>query len=214
MLALVIMQLVLQIIIKGSFNQLWSLLMYLQLVCYLKFYDVVVPANTDIFLVQLTKMVELDLMNPDSLMQLILDDKDFKLVNLMAGVDPKEGEKSIFGELSLFIMIAVAFLIAIGVMLVLTKVQRFKVKTIQKLQEIKAEFFYNGLIRSVSTAYLKIGVSAGFQIQLWMTGQKHEHDSELLVALILDGSLIVYPIVCMIILIVLRSKLQQEEVRN
>ena len=104
--------------------------MYLQLVCYLKFYDVVVPANTDIFLVQLTKMVELDLMNPDSLIQLILDDKDFKLVNLIAGFVYKEGEKSILGDLSFFIMLAVAFLIAISVLLVLTKVQRFKVKTI------------------------------------------------------------------------------------
>lgn len=54
MLAIVIIQLVLQIMIKGSFDQLWSLLMTLQLVCYLKIYEVAVPANTEIFLEQLT----------------------------------------------------------------------------------------------------------------------------------------------------------------
>lgn len=68
-------------------------------------------------------------MNPDTMMQLILDDKDFKLVYLIAGVVNRE-ENTILGDLSFFIMIGLTLGILIGILLLLSIVNKFRAKII------------------------------------------------------------------------------------
>ena len=59
----------------------------LQMMCYLKIYSVAFPANFDIYLVQFTKLIEFDILNPETLIQTIIDDKDFRLIDWVLGFD-------------------------------------------------------------------------------------------------------------------------------
>jgi len=58
MTSLVVVQLLAQICLKGSLNDLWTLFFTMQIMCYLKIYDVILPANAELYVVEFTKIVE------------------------------------------------------------------------------------------------------------------------------------------------------------
>ena len=41
----------------------------MQIVCYLKIYDIPIPSNTEIYIGEFTKIIEFDLLNPEKLAQ-------------------------------------------------------------------------------------------------------------------------------------------------
>jgi len=64
MLALIILQIVAQISLKGGMDDLWSMFFTLQIVCYLKFYGVIVPTNVTVYRDQFVNLVEFNVFNP------------------------------------------------------------------------------------------------------------------------------------------------------
>jgi len=64
MLALIILQIVAQIALRGGMDYLWSMFFTLQIVCYLKFYGVIVPTNVNTYREQFVKLVEFNVFNP------------------------------------------------------------------------------------------------------------------------------------------------------
>jgi len=43
----------------------------LQIICYTKIYDIAIPGNADIYIVEFTKLIEFDVLNPDTILQMI-----------------------------------------------------------------------------------------------------------------------------------------------
>ena len=64
MLGMIIIQLLGQLFLKGGLNDLWSMFFTLQIVCFLKYYTIPVPSNTEIYRDQFAKLIEFDLFNP------------------------------------------------------------------------------------------------------------------------------------------------------
>jgi len=64
MLALIILQIVAQLSLKGGMDDLWSMFFTLQIVCYLKFYGVIVPTNVTVYRDQFVNLVEFNVLNP------------------------------------------------------------------------------------------------------------------------------------------------------
>jgi len=64
MLALIILQIVAQIALRGGMDDLWSMFFTLQIVCYLKFYGVIVPTNVATYRDQFVKLIEFNVFNP------------------------------------------------------------------------------------------------------------------------------------------------------
>ena len=58
MTSLVVVQLLAQICLKGSLNDLWTLYFTMQIMCYLRIYDVNFPVNTEMYLIEITKIIE------------------------------------------------------------------------------------------------------------------------------------------------------------
>lgn len=68
MITLVILQLLAQIFLKGSMDELWSLFFTLQIISYLNVYGAPIPANSELYLRELTSLVEFDIVNPEKLL--------------------------------------------------------------------------------------------------------------------------------------------------
>ena len=49
MFAIIIVQIIGQIMLKGNINELFGMFFTLQIVCYMKFYAIPVPSNTSIY---------------------------------------------------------------------------------------------------------------------------------------------------------------------
>ena len=71
------------------------------------------PANTDIYVTEFTKLIEFKILNPDGILQMVTNDPDMKLVNLLSGLAKKEGEPKMIDDLSFFILVAIAVVIAL-----------------------------------------------------------------------------------------------------
>jgi hypothetical protein len=66
--SLMIIQLVLQVTLKGSINDIWSLFLILQLIAYLSLYDTSVPSNVEIYVTEFRNMVTFQILKPDKLL--------------------------------------------------------------------------------------------------------------------------------------------------
>jgi hypothetical protein len=70
MVALIILQIVAQLALRGGMDDLWSMFFTLQIVCYLKFYGVVVPTNVHVYRDQFVKLVEFNMLNPQKVVKM------------------------------------------------------------------------------------------------------------------------------------------------
>ena len=53
--------------------------------CYLSIYDVPIPANAKIYVNEFTKLVEFDMINPNTLGGLVFSDPDFNMIQMILG---------------------------------------------------------------------------------------------------------------------------------
>jgi hypothetical protein len=102
---LMIIQLFLQIFLKGSLKLLWGLFFTLQMICYITYYVLKIPGNAEIYVEQFTKLIEFDILNPESIVKIF--DPSFNLQEWVAGTKAtvlnKDHEQSIFKDLTLYI---------------------------------------------------------------------------------------------------------------
>ena len=172
MTSMFILQLIMQVCLKGSLNDLWLMFFTLQIMCYLVIYDIPIPANAGIFLVEFTRLIEFDILNPETFIRLITGNPDFDLVGYITGVSPFEaGQVGILNELVFFIFAVVAALVVIIFMILITAVTCIRTRIVNLLIRLKKQFFFNGLIRSVTIMYIQVCMSAGNQVKLWIQGE-------------------------------------------
>lgn len=65
--AMMFLQLIIQLFLRGSLDELWNMFFALQVMCYFQIYDVPIPSNTEIYIEQFTKLIEFDILNPEGI---------------------------------------------------------------------------------------------------------------------------------------------------
>lgn len=81
---LIVAQLFAQVLLKTSMDDLWALFLSLQMICYVTYYNVTIPLNAEFYLIELKKLVEFQILNPEGLIRLF--DPEFKLDNFFTNV--------------------------------------------------------------------------------------------------------------------------------
>ena len=74
---MMIMQIVISIFLKGALNDLWGLFFTLQILCYITIYDTVIPSSAEMYLNEVRKIIEFDIISPEGFMKLF--DPEFNL---------------------------------------------------------------------------------------------------------------------------------------
>lgn len=168
----VVLQLLLQICMKGALNDLWTLYFTLQIIAYLNIYDSSIPGNTEIFITELTNLVEFKVLNLQGLVQLF--DPEFNLKDFILGkkdqlILSKDQKASVLNDLGFYLIwtaLVGAFLF-IAILLVVV-LKRFGEKIRAKLVALKNKFIYNGVIRSATISYIQICITTGKQLEMWL----------------------------------------------
>jgi hypothetical protein len=150
-----------------SLEPLWALFFTLQFLCYIKVYDAPMPANVQIYMDHLTSMVELDMFNPQTLIQFW--DEDFRFNNWFSSMVPSlmfdpDMEQSIFNDLQIYVFIAIFGLICLLIFLIMKKIRQDTDKEDWydlKWAQIKQSLIWNLVIRSAMVMYLKCCISVG-----------------------------------------------------
>ena len=80
---MIFLQLFLQIFMKGSLNDLWSLYFAMQMLCYLKNFATPLPISAQIFNDEFVKIIEFDILNPEGIIKIF--HHDFSMRQLLSG---------------------------------------------------------------------------------------------------------------------------------
>ena len=124
------------------------------------------PANTSIYMVEFTKLIEFTVLNPDSLIQVAIGDPNFKLVNLMSGFIKTDDAKSMADDLSFYLLVLlVCSILLVAMCVVYFTVKRAKEMVINLRDKIVSKFIFNGIIRSITIGYIKLCISFGAQVE-------------------------------------------------
>lgn len=131
-----------------------------------------IPGNADIYVTEFTKLIEFDVLNPDSIIRMISSDPDFKLMDWIIGKSKfnSNGSPSMIDDLRLYIMGAAVGVVAILLLGILMMVRKYKKKIIKLLKNTFNKFVFNGTIRSITIMYIQLCMSFGGQIELFIKG--------------------------------------------
>ena len=75
---MMIFQIILSIFLKGALNDLWGLFFTLQVLCYLTVYDTTIPSSAEMYLKEITKIIEFDILSPEGAIKVIYPDFDLR----------------------------------------------------------------------------------------------------------------------------------------
>lgn len=115
-----------------------------------------IPANAEIYLEEVTKLIEFDVLNPEGIIKLFHPDfnlKQFMLQGQISFLSANE-PNSVIDDLKVFIFVMILAPIVGGIMLVLTVFKGLRVKIKGLLVGMYHSFMFNGLIRSFIIAYI------------------------------------------------------------
>lgn len=199
---------------KGALNDFWVMFFTLQIICYLKIYDVAIPGNADIYITEFTKLIEFDVLNPDSIISLITSDPDFKLMDWIMGKSKfnSNGSPSMVDDLRLYIMGAAAGIAVLILLGVLMMVKKYKKKIIKLIKGMYQKFVFNGTIRSITIMYIQLCMSFGGQIKEYMRGNSEQTTEDRVIALILFIAMFGYPILCWVVIQKYKQRLETPEI--
>jgi hypothetical protein len=64
----IILQISVQVLLKGSIDDIWGLFMTMQLLAYISIYDTSTPANVEIYIDEFRKIPKFEILKPDNLL--------------------------------------------------------------------------------------------------------------------------------------------------
>ena len=79
----ILIRIAVQLLFKGSMDDLWGLFFTMQIICYLSIYDVQVPSNSAIYIDEFTSIIEFDMLDPDKLLESF--GSDFTIKGILFG---------------------------------------------------------------------------------------------------------------------------------
>ena len=143
----------------------------MQIMCYLRIYDVVFPTNAELYLIEFTKIIEFDILNPIGIIRIWKPDYSYS--EMISGA--KSTARNLAEDLSILILAMLGFMLFCGCVTFIAfckhpyqlKVQRFIKWTKQKI-------FYNMIIRSITISYLIFATTAAYQLKIWLKQTNQE----------------------------------------
>ena len=136
---------------------LWNLFFSLQIVCYFVIYDVPMPANVGIYVEEFTKLVEFRMISINNIVATITGDSDFNFMQNLTGNE----KDSILSDLSVYLVMAAIAIVVILIVSMAYFIRKYRRLVKKLLHRWANRFFFNGLIRYITIAYIKICISSG-----------------------------------------------------
>ena len=162
LIALIIGMVIIQLWVKGNFRDFWVLFFALQFICYTHYYDTPLPGNAEIYIHELTKLIELSAVNPDILIRAWIN-PDF---NPKLDVIDKDAHISVWNDTKLYLLLIAVFAAIVLLMLILSLVKCVRGQLKEGLSVIKAKFVWDYSIQFFYMAYLKLCMTVMNQIDL------------------------------------------------
>ena len=166
MTTLIIIQLVLQVALKGSIDDLWSFFLIIQLVAYMSIYETPIPANVEIYVNEFRKMVKFEILKPDNLLALI--DPDLTVASLIessqaqlsASMESSGVQSSNFlVNMAVYIGMFILFLLGMIVLFIMKNFAKLRAKIDPIIRNIIKKTFWNNTVRSITITYLETAIS-------------------------------------------------------
>ena len=76
--AMMILQIILSIFLNGALDDLWGLFFTLQIMCYMKVYDIFFPTSAEGYVNEFTKIIEFEILEPEAAIKVIFPDFDLR----------------------------------------------------------------------------------------------------------------------------------------
>ena len=210
-------QIVLQVVLKGSMEDMWGAFFSLQLLCQLTFYGVPVPSNAEIYIEQFKKLIDFALFKPNNILPMIhkgwsteyfIGMTKVKVTGAMESSGIQSG--NIIYNLATYLFMAAGAIAVFAAFSFLLLIKKFHAKVKAKIIDVLKKTFFNGLIRSHSVLYLNLTVS--FSIVVFLEMQKKEAvDANSILHLVILG---LVPFGCGLVLQFKRESLDQPETRG
>jgi hypothetical protein len=130
--------------------------------CYCHYYDTPLPGNAEIYINELTKVVELSLINPDVIIRAWFN-ADF---NKETTIIDKDAHISVWNDVKLYLSLIVIFSFVVLSMLVISLVKCVRGALKDGLTIIKSKFMWDYSIQFFYMAYIKLCMTVMNQIDL------------------------------------------------
>jgi hypothetical protein len=131
-------------------------------VCYCHYYDTPLPGNAEIYIQEMTKLVELQMINPDELIRAWVN----PTFNLPLTVIDKDAYVSVWDDVKLYLLVVVVFVVVVVAMLVASLVKCIRGYVWEGLSILKAKIVWDYSIQFFYMAYLKLCMTVFNQIDL------------------------------------------------
>lgn len=159
--AMMIVQIILSVFLKGALDDLMGLYFTLQIMCYMSIYDVNFPSSADMYVQEFTKIIEFDILEPEGFVGIFVEDFDLRaFITGTAIAMNKDQEASVVRDLQVYILgiVVISVLLAgAGVAMVVLKKHKEKIKA--KVQKALDKFFWNGATQSLLVSYAQVAIS-------------------------------------------------------
>lgn len=164
---IILIQLILQLFLKGSMDDLFDLYLVLQIQKSITIYQVNFPANSLIYLRELRSLIDFELLDPNLILDYFYTKAPSNLVldkNLEnSGV--KDG--SLLGLMGGYIFIAALFIVFLIIMLlVFIFVKKLRDAVKEKMVKMKNKMLWNDTIKSTNVSYLPTCLSLFAKISI------------------------------------------------
>ena len=147
---------------KSSLTEFWALFFVLQFMCYCHYYDTPLPGNAEIYIHELTKVVELEMLNPDGIIRALFN-SDF---NKSVTVINKDAHISVWNDVKVYLLMIVVFALVVAIMLVMSLIKYMRSALTEGLSVIKTKFVWDYSIQFFYMAYIKLCMTVMNQIDL------------------------------------------------
>ena len=177
----------------------------------MKYYSVNFPSNSEIYLNEFRGIIEFDILNPEKFVRTFIWE-DFSIKELINGVKAQQ-EEGLIDDLFIYIVVIVVFVIVLQVMcLCYFCCKPLRLKIINKLKNIKNVFFFNGMIRSITVAYIQYCMTNGKQVKKILRGEDLT-SSEVNSIIIMGLTVFLFPCISYYIAKKYRNRLEEPEIK-
>lgn len=151
--------------------------MTLQIIVEIVYYDLNIPANVELYLREIGRIVRFELLNPEKLIQMKYPDFTIKgFMNEFKNKDKlvinPDADNSMIDEMIVYIFAFTMFSIFLSVLLMLTCIPKFRDLAKDKINDLKKQMMWNNAIKSLNVSWLKTSITGGKQIRLALAGSR------------------------------------------
>jgi hypothetical protein len=128
-----------QLLVNGNFRDFWVFFFALQFICYSSFYDVVLPANAEIYITEFTNLIDLAFLNPDGLIRSLFNPK----FNEQPQTINSDAQISVWNDVKVYLVLMVVLAVAIVLLFIASLVKVIRSDMIEGLSFIKSKFVWD-----------------------------------------------------------------------